>query len=80
MLEKYNVEGHYKLKKDYTCEVCDGDGGHTGEEMTVKKGTIFQLSGKSWITIYDGVKLDSDNEWLEMDTETFEEYFEGVTG
>ena len=69
----------FKCIKELRVDELDGNESPTGNDLIVKKETLWELEEQAYISDVRLVKLETF-EWLEICEETLNEYFEEVTG
>ena len=68
----------FKCIKELRVDELDGNESPTGNDLIVKKETLWELEEQAYISDVRLVKLETF-EWLEICEETLNEYFEEVT-
>lgn len=69
----------YICKETFIIEEYDDNGFSTDEYITVKKGSVFKLDNSKYRMISDSdVRLEGEYQWLEIDKEMLDAYFERV--
>jgi len=67
----------FKCIKELRVDELDGNESPTGNDLIVKKETLWELEEQAYISDVRLVKLETF-EWLEICEETLNEYFEEV--
>ena len=70
----------YICKESFCVERYDDDGWTTDTYMTVEEGEVYEVR-EDWHRIagsYDSIRLENNRNWLELQQETVNQYFEPV--